>query len=168
MAHLSLAERLHLEMRAEGIDRLHTHTIQAHTLLEGLAVVLATSIEHADSLDKLALRNASAIIAHADTKIVLDDDFESLAGANLELVDGVVHHLYQEHLDAVFGQIAIAQTSDVHTRTGTYMLHITQVPDVVISILYCIVVFLCHIFLLYFFQDCYVVVLSRFTGSENL
>lgn len=136
MAHLSLAERLHLEMRAEGIDRLHTHTIQAHTLLEGLAVVLATSIEHTDSLDKLALRNASAIIAHADTKIVLDVDFESRSGAHLELVDGVVHHLFQEHIDAVFGQIAIAQTSDVHTWTGTYMLHIAQVADIVICIFY--------------------------------
>ena len=67
MAHLAVAERLHLEMRAEGVHRLHTHSVQAHTLLERLTVVFTSGVQHAHCLYEFSLRNASAIVAHADT-----------------------------------------------------------------------------------------------------
>ena len=134
MAHLSLAERLHLEMRAEGVHRLHTHSVQAHTLLERLAIILTSGVQHAHRLNEFSLRNASAVVAHADTQMVFDVDFDAGTGVHLEFVDGVIHHLLQEHIDTILRQVTITQTTDVHTRTGSHMLHIAQMSDVVVGI----------------------------------
>ena len=136
MAHLAVAERLYLEMRAEGIHRLHTHTVQADTLLERLAVVLTTGIQHAHSLDKFTLRNTTTIVAHADPQMIFDINLQSGTSAHLELIDRVIYHLFQEYVDSILRQVTITQTTNIHTRTGTHMLHITQVSDVVIGIFY--------------------------------
>ena len=136
MAHLSVAVRLYFEVGTEGIDRLHTHTVQTDALLERLAVVLTAGIQHTYSLNELALRNTTAIVAHADTQIVLDIDFQTGTCTHLEFIDRVVYHLLQEHINTIFRQISISQTADVHTRTGTHMLHIAQVADVIIGIFY--------------------------------
>ena len=136
MAHLSVAVRLYFEVGTEGIDRLHTHTVQTDALLERLAVVLTTGIQHTYSLNELALRNTTTIVAHADTQIVLDIDFQTGTCTHLEFIDRVVYHLLQEHINTIFRQISISQTADVHTRTGTHMLHIAQVADVIIGIFY--------------------------------
>ena len=136
MAHLTVAVRLYLEVGTEGIDRLHTHTIQTNALLERLAVVFTAGIQHTYSLNELALRNTTAIVAHADTQIVLDIDFQTGTCAHLEFIDRVVYHLLQKHINTIFRQISISQTADVHTRTGAYMLHIAQVADVIVGIFY--------------------------------
>ena len=47
-----------------------------------------------------------------------------------------IDHLLQEHINTILRQVTIAQTTDVHTRTGTHMLHIAQVADIVICIFY--------------------------------
>ena len=136
MAHLAVAERLHLEMGTEGIDRFHTDTVQTDTLLERLAIVLTTGIQHADSLNELSLRNTTAIVADADTQIVLYIDFQTCSSPHLKLIDGVIDHLLQEHINTILRQVTITQTTDVHTRTGTHMLHIAQMADIVICIFY--------------------------------
>ena len=136
MAHLSVAVRLYFEVGTEGIDRLHTHTVQTNALLERLAVVLTAGIQHTYSLNELALRNTTAIVAHADTQIVFDIDFQTGTCTHLEFIDRVVYHLLQEHINTIFRQISISQTADVHTRTGAYMLHIAQVADVIVGIFY--------------------------------
>ena len=46
------------------INRLGTHTIQAHRFLEGFAVVLTTGIYFGYAIDHFTQRNAAAIIAH--------------------------------------------------------------------------------------------------------
>ena len=122
--HLSVAVRLHLEMCREGVHRLHANAVQTHTLLERLRVVLAAGVEHADSLYELTLRNATTIVAHRHTQAVVDVYFYALAGVHLELVDGVVDHLLQKHIDAVLRQLTVAQATDIHTRTSTHMLHV--------------------------------------------
>ena len=134
MAHLAVAERLYLEMGAEGVHRLHTHSVQAHTLLERLTVVFISGVQHAHRLNEFSLRNASTIVAHTDTQMVLDIDFDTGAGIHLEFVDGVIHHLLQEHINTIFRQVTITQTTDVHTRTGSHMLHIAQMSDIVVGI----------------------------------
>ena len=63
-AHLSVAERLYFEMTAQEVHGLHAYAIQSHRLLEGLRIVLTTSVQLAYGFDELALRDASAIVAH--------------------------------------------------------------------------------------------------------
>ena len=123
-------------MGTEGIDRFHTDTVQTDTLLERLTIVLTTGIQHADSLNELSLRNTTAIVADADTQIVLYIDFQTCSSPHLKLIDGVIDHLLQEHINTILRQVTIAQTTDVHTRTGTHMLHIAQMADIVICIFY--------------------------------
>ena len=80
------------------------------------------------------MRNTTTIVAHADTKMVLYVDFKTGTSSHLKLVDGIIHHLLQEHVDTILRQVAVAQTTDIHTWTSTHMLHVAQVANVVIGI----------------------------------
>ena len=133
----SVAIRPHLEMSAQCVDRLHTHTVQSDALLERLRVVLASGVEHRYSLDELTLGYAAAVVAHRNTQTVVDIDFDATTGIHLELVDRVVDNLLEQHVDAVLRQVAVAQTSDVHTGARTHMLHVGEVAYVVVGILDC-------------------------------
>ena len=135
-ADLSLAEAACLEGGAERVDGLGADAIQADALLEGLAVVLASCVEHADSLDELALRDAAPIVAHGDVPVVVDVYLDALAGIHLEFVDAVVDDLFQEDVDAVVALRPVAQLADVHTGTDAHMLHVAEVPYVLVGILY--------------------------------
>ena len=148
-AHLALAVAASLKTRAQGIHGFHADTVQSDRLLESLRVVLAARVEHADGLDELSLRYAAAIVAHADTQVVVDVHLDAAPGVHLELVDGVVDYLLQQHVDAVLGQLSVAQTADVHAWSGAHVLHVGEVPDVVVGIfnllvLQCLVFF--HVF----------------------
>ena len=127
---------LHLEMGTERIDGFHTYTVQSDALLESLGIVFSAGVQHRDGLDELALRNPAAVVADTDTQVVFHVDFDPVAGIHLELIDRVVDYFLQEHIDSVFRQLAVAQPADVHPRPGTYMLHVRQVPDVVVGIFY--------------------------------
>ena len=134
LTHLSVTIAGHLEMRTQRIHRLYTHTIQTYGLLESLRVVLTTSVQHADGFDELALRDASSIVTNGDAQVFVDGDFQSVACLHLKLVDGVINDFFQQNVDTVFGQRAVAQTSDIHSWTSADVLHIRQVPDVVVVI----------------------------------
>ena len=123
-------------MCTQRIHCLHTHTVQAYTLLEGLAIILTAGVEHAHCLHQLALRDAAAIVAHADALVVGDVNLDALAGMHLKLVDRVVDDLLEQHIDTVVVLRAVAQLTDIHTGTQAHVLHITQVAYVVVGIRY--------------------------------
>ena len=118
LPHHAVAVGAHLEACAECVDGLHAHAVESHALLESLGIVFAAGVEHADGLDEFALGDAAAVVPHAHAEVVLDVDFNALSGIHLELVDGVVHHFLEEHVDAVLGQRAVAQSPDVHAGPG--------------------------------------------------
>ena len=132
--HLALAVGSCLEMGAQRIHRLHAHSVEAHALLKCLGVVFATRIEHVDRLDEFSLRYASAIVAHPHPEMVFDIYLNTFSGIHLELVDGVVDDLLQQHIDTVFGQRTVAQSADIHTGAFAHMLHIGEVHDIVFNI----------------------------------
>ena len=141
-AHLSLTITLHLKVGAEGVDSLHTDTVQTDTLFKCLGIILTTGIQHRHGFHKLTLWDATAIVAHGDAEVVLNIHLNAVTGIHLKLIDGVVDDLLQQDIDTVFRQVAIPQSSDIHARTCPHMLHIRQVSDIVVSVLYCIVVIL--------------------------
>jgi len=133
---LSIAVATHFEVAAQGIYRLHTHTVQTHALLEGFAIVLSSRIQHTDGFNHLSLRDASSVVAHTDTEVLVDVYLDALAGVHLEFIDAVVDDLLQQDVDSVVAMASVAQLSDVHTRSGAYMIHVAQVADVVFVILH--------------------------------
>ena len=102
-AYLPFAEAPYLEPSAQRVHSLHTHTVQAHTLLERLRVVFTTCIKYAYRLHQLSLRDSTTIVAHGNTQVVLDIDLYALTRIHLEFVDRVVDHLLQQHVDTIFG-----------------------------------------------------------------
>ena len=134
-ARLAFAEGLHLEVGGEGVDGLGTHAVQADRLLEHLAVVLGAGVQFADGFDQLAQRYAAAVVADANVAFAeVDFDFDLLAVARGELVDGVVYNLFDENVDAVVVARAVAQFADVHTRTQADVLHVLKVDDGVVVV----------------------------------
>ena len=134
--HLTITVATHLKVAAQRIDGLHADTIQTNRLLKGLGVVLTASVQHRDRLDHLSLGDATTIVAHRHPQVLIDRHLNTVTGLHLELIDGVVDDFLQQHIDTIFRQGAIAQATDIHTRTGTYMLHVTQMADILVIILY--------------------------------
>ena len=148
-AHLAFTVASHFETAAQRIDCLHTHTIESDALFERFAVIFTARIENGNGLDELALRNATAIVADGDAQVIFHVDLYSVASIHLKLVDGIVNDFLEEHIDAVLGQVAITQTPDIHTRSGADVLHVGQVPNVVVGIFCCRLrangdIFCCH------------------------
>ena len=96
-----VAVAAYLETATQRIDRLDAHAIQSDTFLESLRVIFTPGIQFADCLYQFALRDASSIVAHADVQAVFYSHFYTLSGTHLELVDAVVHHFFQQHIDTV-------------------------------------------------------------------
>ena len=86
---------MYLEATAQCIDSLNTHTIQSDRLLKSLRVKLSTSVQDAHRLNQFALWNASAIVTHGDTQIVLHIHLNPIACLHFEFVDRVVKHFLQ-------------------------------------------------------------------------
>ena len=112
--HLTVTETLYDEFGRKRVHRLGTHAVHAHRLLEGFGIVLAARIHLRHAVDDLLERDAAAVVAHA-AAVVFHVDFNLLARAHGELVDGVVDNFLREHVDAVVGALSVAQLADVHT-----------------------------------------------------
>ena len=121
-------------MRGEGVDGLEAYAVEAHALLEGFAVVLASGVEHRHGLDEFAKGYAAAVVAHGHAHVVVDIYFDALARVHLEFVDGVVDDLFQQHVDAVLGMSAIAQSADVHAGACAHVLHVGEVAYLVFAV----------------------------------
>ena len=133
-SHFSLAVALHLEAGTEGVDGLHAHAVESYALLEGLGVVFSARVEHAHGLHELSLRDSAAVVAHAHGLVVFNVYLNPVAGVHLELIDTVVDDLLEQHVDSVFGQRAVAESADIHARSGAHVLHVGEVADVVVGI----------------------------------
>ena len=111
---LAVAETLYDKLGGKGVHRLGTHAVHTDGLLEGFGVVLAARIHFRHAVDDLLERDAAAVVAHA-AAVVFHVDFNLLARAHGELVNGVVDDFLREDVDTVVGALAVAQLADVHT-----------------------------------------------------
>ena len=133
---LTVTPAAHLEDVAERINCLKADTVQTNALLERLAVKLTAGIKHADRLDKFALRDTATVVTDYDTARIGQIDLNAFAGIHTELIDAVVNDLLEQYVYSVIGGRSVAEFTDVHTWTGTDMLHIVHVADIVLVILH--------------------------------
>ena len=77
---------------------------------------------------------ASPVVAHGNVFVVGKRDFYALAGVHLELVYGVVDCFLEQHVNAVLGVRAVAQASDVHSRTCAYVLDVGEVAYALVGV----------------------------------
>ncbi len=117
----------------QGVDGLGTDAVESDGLLEDLVVELAAGVEDAHGLDHGVQGNPAAEVAHGDV-VHLDSDPDLLAEAHRELVDGVVHDLLQQDVNAVAGVVAVAQAADIHARAKAYVLYAFERAYVVVCV----------------------------------
>ena len=86
-AHFAVAIAPHLKFTAQCVHGFGSHSVQSHTLLECLRVVLASGVEHAHGLYHLALWYATAEVADAHAQSFVDVYLYALACVHLKLVD---------------------------------------------------------------------------------
>ena len=108
-------------MARQHIYRLDTHTIKTYGLLEGIAAILTTGIHLAYRIRQHLQRYASTIVTYRHL-IPLDTNLDTLARTHDKLVDRVIHHLLEKHVDTIIGLSTIAELADVHTGAQTYMI----------------------------------------------
>ena len=126
-------------MGRKCVHGLETDTVQTHGLLVSLGVVLTACVEDAHSLHHGVQRNTSSEVAYCCGLLVYSY-LDLLSESSRELVDGVVDHFLEEHVDAVSQILSVTQSSDVHSRTSADMFDAFERLDVVV----CIINNLCH------------------------
>ena len=130
---LSVTVAGYQEITTQGIHRLDTHTIQTHGFLKRLAIVFSAGIHLARHIHDLTQRDTTAIIPHG-YRTFLDSHLDTFAVPHHVLVDRVIQHLLQQHIDTIIGIATVPQFSDIHTGTPADMLHPVQCLDVIIVI----------------------------------
>ena len=133
-AYLGVAVGAHLESCAEGIDGFESDAVEPDAFFEGFGVVFSSGVEHADGFDELSLGDASSVVSYGDAEVVVDVDVDAFSGVHFEFVDGVVDDFFEENVDAVFGEGAVAESSDVHARSRADVFHIGEVADVIVVV----------------------------------
>ena len=137
--HLAFTHTFHHKLRAQGIHCLGAHAIQPHRLLESPAVVLAPCIDLGNTIHHLAQWDSPSVITDTHL-IVFDDHFHFAPMAHGVFIDAIVHHLFEQDINAIVGVLAIAQLADVHARTHADVLLPIQAADVV----FCVRDLFCH------------------------
>ena len=131
---LAVADGLHHKTGREGVHGLGTHPIQTDGLFKGLGVVLGARVHLGNGVHHFAQRNAAAKIPNGHGSI-LHGNFNGLAGAHHKLVDGVVHHLLDQDVNAIVRRRSVPHFADVHAWAEPDVLLPFQAADVVLVVL---------------------------------
>ncbi len=131
---VAFAPDLVLERLRERVDVAHAHPVQAAGDLVAGAVELAAGVQlghhdlggaaHLPVHLHLAHRDAAAVVHHGDRVVGVDGDVDAVGEAGQGLVDGVVHHLVDEMVQA-----HLAGGADVHGGALAHRLHPAQDLD---------------------------------------
>ena len=98
----------------ERVDRFGPHAVESDRELKHLVVVLGAGVDLADRIDQLAQRDTAPVVTHLYRAVGVDLDLDPLTVPHDVLVDAVVDHLLEEHVDAVVEVGTVAQPPDVH------------------------------------------------------
>ena len=131
---LAVAHRRHGAAFGEGVDGLEADAVEADRLLEILVVELAAGVDLGGDVLDLAKRDAAAKVAHGDLAIFGESDVDARAHAHVELVDGVVHDLLDQDVDAVVGVRTVAEFTDIHAGAPADMLVPAQRLDRLVGV----------------------------------
>ena len=131
--HLALTADLQLEPFRERIDDRYADTVEAAGNLVGGMLELAARVEHGeDDLGRRLARllvgvhgDAASVVADGAGAVRVQDDLDAVGEAAHRLVDGVVHHLVHEVMQAIGARVA-----DVHGRALPDGLEALQNLDV--------------------------------------
>ena len=129
------------------IHRLHTDSVQSNRLDKSRGTVLSTGIHHRYGRSQTLQRNTTSVIANPD-RLVLDRDLDQLASSHDELIDRVVHHLFDQHINSIIGRRSIPQFTDIHPRSQSNMLPRTKGFDIVVRVIR----YTTHVICSYFFS----------------
>jgi len=117
---LAVPEDLQVQILAERIDAGNPHAVQAGGDRVGVVVELAPGVQHREdhlgrgpTFGRVHLGgNAAPVVDHADRVVGVDDHVDVRAVAGQRLVDGVVHDLPHQLMQA-----GVIGRADVHART---------------------------------------------------
>ena len=120
------APDFHQHALGEGVDDGRAHAVQPAGYGVRLAAELAAGVESGhhrldagDARRRVDVdRDAAPVVFHANGAVFVERDFDAVAEARHELVDGVVDYLDDEMM-----QPALVGAADVHARTPPDRLH---------------------------------------------
>lgn len=150
LMHLAIAHTACNKAARQGIDSLQAHTIHTHRGGEHCGVVLAARVEFRHSIYQGTKGYATAIVAYFGSEIVVYVHLNAFAKPLVKLVDTIVYTLLEQHIYTIFGMRAIAQATNVHAGTRTYVLGILKMSYFAlvindgrsILVLHCLVMFM--------------------------
>ena len=118
----------------KGVGGFDTDTVKADRLLERRRVILTAGVHLGRHIANLVQRNTATVVAYLNLPFFTDIDIYLLAAAHGKLIDRVIEHLFQNDIYTVIGMSAVAQLTDIHTRTLADMLFPIKRLDIVVNI----------------------------------
>ena len=111
---LAVPEGLHIEVIGQGIHGLCSHTVETYGFLECLIVEFASGVQLAGHIHHGVERNTASVVPYGHLP-AFDIDGYGFPEAHRELVNRVVHNLFQKHVYSVTRVVSVPQSSNVHS-----------------------------------------------------
>ena len=148
---LAAAVHVHLHVFAQGVHAAHAHAVQAAAHLVAALVELAARMQHRHHhLQGRAVLllvhvhgNAAPVVLHGHAVVLVDADVNPVAETRQSLVDGVVHHLIHQMVQA-----AEIHVADIHGRTHAHSLQTLQHRDITCTVFALLLCRFVHILLI--------------------
>ena len=83
------------KLAAQRVDRLQTYAVEAHTGREDRRVILGTCVKATHCIEQSAQRDATAVVAHHGTEVILHLYLYALTETFVKLIYTVVDSLLQ-------------------------------------------------------------------------
>jgi hypothetical protein len=133
-ASLVFAESLDVEELAQSVYGFDADAVEAHGAFEGLGIIFRARVDLGGAFHELAQRHATAVVTHGDGLRIVDLDFDRVAEAHDVLVDAVIDHFFEQNVDAVLGEGAIAEFPNVHAGAEADVLTPVEGLDAVFGV----------------------------------
>jgi hypothetical protein len=131
---LAAAKAPHNEPLRQGVDRLGADPVQPDAELKHIIAVLGARVDARHAVHHFAQRNAASEVTHRNPRSI-QKDADAGSEAHDELVDGVVHNLLKQHVNAVIVVGTVPGAADVHPRPLADMLQRGERLDLVFVVI---------------------------------
>ena len=125
---LPVPEGLDDKTLGKSVHGFYTDTVQSHGFLESLRIILGTRVHLRCHVNQFTQRNSSSEIPYRNCPFLYLDN--NLAPrSHRELVNTIIHHLFNQYVYSIVHCRSVPQFSDIHTGAQAYMFPPVQRPN---------------------------------------
>ena len=131
---LPVTEGLDDKTLGKSVHGFYTDTVQSYRLFESLGIILGPRVHLRGHVNQFPQRDSSSEIPYRNCPF-LHVDNNLVSRSHRELVDTIIHHLFNQYIYSIVHRRSVPQFPDIHTRAQAYMFPPVQRPNRIFRII---------------------------------